>query len=330
MDLAAAVGAEQFVVDAGWWPGIDGGDFRARVGHLRSRHGSIPERPGSVVRSRARTRHAIWPLGRAGADRSRDDQPARRRRRTVPRDRRQSIRPERPQFAGGLGPGLLRRSRGTDVDHRPARRSHRGRAPRLPEVGQQLLDQLQSCRPRPRRGRRQLRAHARRRYGPRYAAGAVPGHGNRGLLERGESPLARHARVQRRHLARRSHGALRSRPPRSRRAPRHLSGAVPAELCRDDGMGADGRQRRRFERHPGHHAEPHARPARAQPAAGRHGRRIAGVHGEADRPLQADSADPARRRRVRPGPPAGVAPRCALVGLGRGRSRCHGPPATRC
>ena len=29
MDLAAAVGAEQFVVDAGWWPGIDGvSDFR--------------------------------------------------------------------------------------------------------------------------------------------------------------------------------------------------------------------------------------------------------------------------------------------------------------
>ena len=27
MDLAAAVGAEQFVVDAGWWSGMDGGDF---------------------------------------------------------------------------------------------------------------------------------------------------------------------------------------------------------------------------------------------------------------------------------------------------------------
>ncbi len=120
--------------------------LHARVGHVRSRHGPVPERARSVVRSRPPTRHAIWPLGRAGADRSRDDQQARRRHRTVPGDRRQSVQPERPQFAGGVGPDLFRRSRGTDVDHGPARRSHRGRAPRLPEVGQQLLGQLQSCR----------------------------------------------------------------------------------------------------------------------------------------------------------------------------------------
>ena len=217
------LGAEQFVVDAGWWPGIDGddaSDFVHGLGHL-AKSTWIGSRTAWARCPITRTSSACdSACGSSPSGRSRDDQPAGRRRRTVPGDAStggttRASRTRRPSRRRSALPMPEART----WVHRPARRAHRRGAPRLPEVGQQLLDQLQSRRPRPRRGDGNFAAHARRAtWCAMTLRDALPGHGNRGLLERRQSPVARHARVQRRDLARRSHVALRSRPPQSRRA----------------------------------------------------------------------------------------------------------------
>ena len=150
---AAALGAELFVIDAGWYVGadtVDTGDFDQGLGSWEAGPRAIPERSAAAVRLRAQPRNQVWHL-----DRTRTRQPLHRRQR-----RRGRI------VAGDLGGQLRFRRFGADlpgqrggpaVGRRPADASHRRGPAGLPEMGQQPVGELRPVRARPRQDGRKLR-----------------------------------------------------------------------------------------------------------------------------------------------------------------------------
>ena len=215
VDHAAALGVELFVLDAGWYAGgTSTADFDTGLGTWKADCKTFSHlasgRSATTCASRG-MKFGIWIepervdtrllVARGHGERA------------GPRDHGRTLQRRHEERVGHGGPGLPRRHRRSPVGPRSGHPPDRRGQARLPEVGQQLLDQLRSHGTRARIHRRQLLRTSRALRRPGATARAVSRPHHRELRGWRATSRPRHAALHRRGLDGRHDRALGPRAP---------------------------------------------------------------------------------------------------------------------